>query len=92
MATESNRHRSVQSPIMPEQLPTRPRWSFSLRSIFFATTALTFFFAAWAYLPMVPGYRRFWYSWSAAFLGLVIIRLAIGLWKVVRPGHIAHHP
>jgi hypothetical protein len=64
--------------------PPRRRWSYSLKSIFWLTTALAFFFATWSYLPMASAWSRFWYSWSATFLGLVVIRMAKLLWDFIR--------
>jgi hypothetical protein len=57
-------------------IPKR-RWSFTLLGLFWTTTVLAMFFAAWTYLPVASNYRRFGYSWSIVFLAIAAIGLGV---------------
>lgn len=58
-------------------------WQFGMRSLFWGTTVLAVFLAAWVSLPVESQYRRFWFSWALVCAVVAVSRLCS--WLVWRP-------
>ena len=47
----------------------------TLRGLFWATSVVAMFLAAWTYLQVTSNVRHFWLAWALACLGIAAVRL-----------------